>query len=164
MDLAPATGMPFHPTRAAAVSIAATTAGTIGELHPRVCERFDLPEGSIVFEVALAPVLAAMPSRVEVSELPRFPASFIDLAIVVDEAVRAAEIEEAITSAGAPELESVRLFDLYRGEQIPPGKKSLAYALHMRVPDRTLTDEDAAAVRARITAVLRERFTAELRG
>jgi phenylalanyl-tRNA synthetase beta chain len=164
MSLEPAEGMPFHPTRAATISIGGTSAGSIGELHPKVCERFEVPEGAVVLEVALAPILAAISPRPEVGELPRFPASFIDVAVVIDDDVPAAEVEGAIVAAGAPELESVRLFDLYRGEQIPPGKKSLAYALHLRVPDRTLTDEDATEVRARIVAALRERFGAELRG
>jgi phenylalanyl-tRNA synthetase beta chain len=163
MELAPAEGMPFHPTRAAAVSIGAVRVGAIGELHPRVCERFDVPEGTVVFEIAVAPMLAVMPARPAVPELPRFPASFIDLAVVVAEDVAAAGVEQTIRSAGAPELESVRLFDVYRGEQIEAGKKSLAYALQMRVPDRTLTDEDAVAVRERIVGALQDRFQAELR-
>lgn len=164
IELAPAGGMPFHPTRAAAVSVGTSRVGAIGELHPRVCERFDVPESTVVFEVAVAPVLAAMPARPTVSELPRFPAAFIDLAVVVADDVAAAGVERAIRSAGAPELESVQLFDLYRGEQVEAGKKSLAYALQMRVPDRTLTDEDAVAVRERIVGALRDRFQAELRG
>ena len=164
MELAPVEGMPFHPTRAAAVSIGSSRVGAIGELHPRACERFDVPEGTVVFEIAAAPVVAAMPARPTVPELPRFPAAFIDLAVVVADDVAAAAVEDAIRSAGAPELESVQLFDLYRGEQVEVGKKSLAYALRMRVPDRTLTDDDAVAVRERMVGALRDRFQAELRG
>lgn len=163
MELAPAEGMPFHPTRAAAVSLGTARVGAIGELHPRVCERFDVPEGTVVFEIAVGPVLAAMPTRPVVPELPRFPAAFIDLAVVVADDVPAAAVEDAIRAAGAPELETVRLFDLYRGEQVEEGKKSLAYALQLRVPDRTLTDDDAMAVRERMVAAVRERFQAELR-
>jgi phenylalanyl-tRNA synthetase beta chain len=154
---------PFHPTRAANVSLDGRTVGVIGELHPNVCDAFDVPEGSVVFELALAPLLAAMPGRPTVSELPRYPAVFIDLAVVVDESVPAAQVEEAIVTAGRPELASVRLFDVYRGSQVSDGKKSLAFALELRDPARTLTDEDQAAVRERIVTLLRERMGAGLR-
>ena len=163
IEVAPVEGMPFHPTRAAVVSIGSTRVGAVGELHPRVCERFDVPEGTVVFEIGVGSVLAAMPARPVVPELPRFPAAFIDLAVVVADEVPAAAVEDVIRSTGAPELETVQLFDVYRGEQIEPGKKSLAYALQMRVPDRTLTDEDAVSVRERIVAAVRDRFQAELR-
>jgi phenylalanyl-tRNA synthetase beta chain len=135
----------------------------IGELHPNVCDAFDVPEGSVVFEIALAPLFAAMPGRPAVSELPRYPAVFIDLAVVVDGSVPAAQVEEAIVTAGRPELASVRLFDVYRGSQVPEGKKSLAFALELRDPARTLTDEDQNAVRERIVTLLRERMGAGLR-
>ena len=162
-SFAPAEGMPYHPTRGATLSVAGDRIGSIGEIHPTVCAAFDVPEGAVGLEVVLDPILAAVATRSEVAEIPRFPASFIDLAVVIDEGVAASDVEAAIVGAGAPELESVRLFDVYRGEQIPPNKKSLAYALHLRLGDRTLTDEDASGVRDRIMAVLGERFGAGLR-
>jgi phenylalanyl-tRNA synthetase beta chain len=116
-----------------------------------------------VCEISLGPVFAAVQEKVQLRELPRFPANYIDLALVVDAGVPAARVEELIWKAGAPEVTQVRIFDLYEGEQIPAGKKSLAYALELRVPDRTLTDEEAATVRDRIVLVLRERAGAELR-
>jgi phenylalanyl-tRNA synthetase beta chain len=161
---APHEGMPFHPTRAAGVLLGEEMIGSIGELHPSVCERFDVPDGTVAFEVALAPVLAALPGRSRVSELPKFPPVVIDLAVVVDEEVAAETVERAIRTAGSPELTSLSLFDVYRGSQIPDGKKSLAYALQMRASDRTLTDEDAVAVRERIVGALRADLNAELRG
>jgi phenylalanyl-tRNA synthetase beta chain len=156
-------GMPFHPTRGAALTIGDQVAGVLGEVHPDVCARFDVPEGTILCEVALSTVLSNLGSKKIVEEVPRFPANYIDLAVVVDERVAAARIEELIRKAGAPQVTSVQIFDLYVGEQIPNGKKSLAYALELRVPDRTLTDEEAAKVRDRIVLVLRERAQAELR-
>jgi phenylalanyl-tRNA synthetase beta chain len=159
----PSEGAPYHPTRAALVHVGDTTAGSLGELHPTVCASFDVPEGTVVFEVALAPVFDALPERVKVSDVPRFPPITLDLAIVVDDSVAASDVRATIESAGGDELASVELFDLYRGEQVPDGKKSLAYALEMRAPDRTLTDADAVAVKERIVAALRATFEADLR-
>jgi phenylalanyl-tRNA synthetase beta chain len=163
-SFAPVAGMPFHPTRAARVSVGSVTAGVVGELHPEVCARFDIAEGSVAAELAVAPLVASLPGRVKVGELPRFPGLYIDLAVVVDEELGAASVADVIRAAGEPEATAVRLFDVYRGEQIPEGKKSLAFALEMRVPDRTMTDEDATVVRDRIVSALRERMGAELRG
>lgn len=164
VSLSPSTGAPYHPTRAATVSIGGKGIGSIGELHPRTCDRLDLPEGTIAFEVALAPVLEARGGKVKVSDLPRFPAALLDLAVVVDESVPAASIERSIVDLAGSELAGIRLFDVYRGAQVPDGKKSLAYALRLQVADRTLTDEDTAAVIERVTGALREKFGAELRG
>jgi phenylalanyl-tRNA synthetase beta chain len=162
-SFAAATGAPFHPTRAATLGSHQATLGAMGEIHPRVCERWNVPEGTVAFEIALAPVLAALPERAKVAELPRFPGVYLDLAVVVNESVRADEISSIIEESGAPEVVDVRLFDLYRGEQVPAGKKSLAYALELRVADRTLTDAEAAEVRDRIVKVLSERTGAALR-
>ena len=162
-ELSPAVGLPFHPTRGSSVSVGGAVAGAFGELHPDVCERFDVPEGAVAFELSLAPLIAALPERVKVEELPKFPPLLIDLAIVVDEDVPARDATEIVGTAGAPDVASVRLFDLYRGEPVPTGKKSLAFALEIRAEDRTLTDEEALAVRDRIVAALAERVGAELR-
>jgi phenylalanyl-tRNA synthetase beta chain len=157
-------GPPFHPTRAARVSVAGTHLGVLGELHPDVCERFDAPEGTVAFEISFAPVLAHLPGRVSVEELPRFPAVYIDVAVIVDDHVPAARVQEVVGRAGGPEVITVRLFDLYSGEQVSGGRKSLAFALELRHPERTLTDEDASAVRARIVDALSKELGAELRG
>ena len=162
-ELSPAEGMPFHPTRGASVSIGGTVAGAFGELHPDVCERFDVPEGAVAFELSLAPLVAALPQRVKVEELPKVPPLLIDLAVVVDEGVSARAATEIVREMGAPDVTSARLFDVYRGDPIPDGKKSLAFALEIRAEDRTLTDEDALAVRDRIVTALADRLGAELR-
>jgi phenylalanyl-tRNA synthetase beta chain len=159
----PVSGMPFHPTRGAALTTGQAIAGVIGEVHPDVAARFDVPEGTILCELALTPVLASFGETIKMQEIPRFPANYIDLAVVVDEGVPAMRVQELIARAGAPEAASVRLFDLYVGDQISSGKKSLAFALELRLPDGTLTDDEAAAVRDRVIIVLRERLGAELR-
>ncbi|MDQ3765906.1 MAG: phenylalanine--tRNA ligase subunit beta [Actinomycetota bacterium] len=157
------TGMPWHPTRAANVTVAEVTLGTIGELHPDVCERFRVEQGTIVAELALGPLVNAQPGRVKVRDLPRFPAVYMDLAVVVEEAVPAQTVETIIRHAGAPELVGVRLFDLYRGEQVPEGNKSLAYGLELRATDKTLTDAQASRVRDRVIRALNDQTGAELR-
>jgi phenylalanyl-tRNA synthetase beta chain len=159
----PYSSAPFHPTRAAQLLQAGNAIGVLGELHPDVCERFDVPERTVAFEVALEPLLDARTDRPRVVELGRFPAVLMDIAVVVDEQVPAADVGRLIAKAGAPETTSVDLFDVYRGDQVPAGKKSLAYALRMQAQDRTLTDQDAATVRERIIAALRERVGGELR-
>ncbi|MDQ3659477.1 MAG: phenylalanine--tRNA ligase subunit beta [Actinomycetota bacterium] len=156
-------GMPWHPTRVAAVSIGDAGIGVVGELHPEVCERFEVAGQSLAFELDLTRLLAALPERPKVAELPRFPPIYMDLAFVVDSAVPQAALRRAIEEAGRPEVTSVVLFDLYEGEQVPAGGKSLAYALELRSRDRTLTDEEAAAVRARIVSAVAERTGGELR-
>ncbi len=158
-----ASGMPFHPTRAGAVLHGKSLIGAIGEVHPEVCERFDVPEKTVLLEIALEPLLASLGGRVRVADVPRFPPNLIDIALVVDEDLPADRVEDLIWKAGAPEVSVVRLFDLYRGDQVPPGKKSLAYALELRKADSSMTDEEAARVRVRVVSVLRERTGAELR-
>ena len=159
----PVTGDPFHPTRAAAVSLNGTALGALGEIHPEVCERFDVPEGSVAFEIAVAPIVAALPPRPQVAELGRYPAIYLDLAFVVDAGVPSEKIGDLIAKSGEPEVTKVELFDVYTGEQVPAGKKSLAFALELRVPGRTLTDEDAGVVRDRILGAVGERTGAKLR-
>jgi phenylalanyl-tRNA synthetase beta chain len=156
-------GMPFHPTRAASIALGETPVGVLGELHPDVCERFDVAEGTVTFELSLAPLFAALPERVQVEQPSKLPSTYIDLAVVVEESVTAAAVREVIEQTGAPEVTSVRLFDLYRGEQLEAGKKSLAFALELKHPDRTMTDEEAAAVRDRIVPALQERTGGTLR-
>ena len=151
---APAEGMPFHPTRGATIALEGVRLGVLGELHPDVCADWDLTEGTVAFELALGPLIAGLPDRVRAPDLPRYPGTFIDVAVVVDESVPERRVHDLIATAGQPEVVSAQLFDLYRGEQVDPGKKSLAYALELRSPDRTLTDEDAMAVRDRIVEAL----------
>ncbi len=157
----------FHPGRCAAVVAGADGAqlGILGQVHPRVAERFDLG-GRAVYaaELDFDALVRRAGEAPPFQPLPRFPGVAIDLAVVVDEAVPEAEVAAAIRAAGAPLLAELRLFDVYRGAPVPPGRKSLAYALLYRAPDRTLTDAEAAAVQATIEAHLRERFGATIRG
>ena len=160
----PVTGAPFHPTRAASVVVDGHPVGVVGELHPDICAGYEVPEGTVAFEVALGPAFASLKGRPKVPGLSKFPAAFMDLAIIVEDRFDAESVQAVIENVGAPEVTSVRLFDVYQGEQVEAGRRSLAYSLELRSPDRTLTDADTTEVRSRILAALRERVGAELRG
>ncbi len=154
----------FFPGRAARLVIGGRDAGVLGELHPQVREAFDLPAQPVLAaEIDLEVLLEAVDEAPRVEPISNYPAIYQDIAVVVDESVPAAAVEEAIREAGGWLLRSVRLFDVYRGEQIGAGKKSLAYALTFQAPDRTLRDVDADRVRGKIVKALGERFGATLR-
>ncbi|MBI3287525.1 MAG: phenylalanine--tRNA ligase subunit beta, partial [Chloroflexi bacterium] len=137
--------------------------GVLGEVHPRVVEAFDLPAPWIASaELDLEALLEK--TLLDVYRLlPRYPAVVEDIAFLVDEEIPAARVEELIRQAGGELLEEVGLFDLYRGEPIPPGQKSLAYMLTYRASDRTLTDQAVAGVRQAIVDRLRRDLKATLR-
>jgi phenylalanyl-tRNA synthetase beta chain len=143
-----------HPGRAGR-----TEAGVVAELHPT------LLEGEWgVFELDLETLFAAVSERVEYEDVITFPALVQDLAVAVEDGVEAGALVAAALEAAAPELREARVFDVYRGAQVGEGRKSVAMRLSFQSPERTLSDEDAAGLRARIVDVLRERFGAELRG
>ncbi len=147
--------LPFlHPGKAAV-----TSAGWLGELHPA------LLEGTWgVFELDLAELAAPIPERILYDDVITFPPLRQDLAVVVAEEIEAAALVDVALEAGAPELREARVFDVYRGDQVGEGRKSVAIHLSFQVADRTLSDDDAAIVQKRVVAALAERFDAELRG
>ncbi len=148
---------PFlHPGRSARVLIADEPAGWLGELHPRLTAAFDLP-ASVAFELDAAPLVATAGEGSELYEdLTSFPAAYEDLAVVVDEAVEAAAVREAVRRGGGELLRSSRIFDVYEGEQIASGERSLALRLEFRAPDRTLTEAELAERREAIVSELAE--------
>jgi phenylalanyl-tRNA synthetase beta chain len=148
---------PFlHPGRSAAVEIGGRGAGWIGELHPLVCREWDL-DAAVAFEIAAAPLLGAASAGEETFEdVTTFPAAYQDLAVVVPAEVAATEVRAAILAGGGELLHSADVFDLYQGEQLGEGRKSLALGLEFRAPDRTLTDEEVAALREEIKQRLAE--------
>jgi len=143
----------FHPGRTARLPD-----GGFGELRPGLLEgRWG------AFELDLDDLLGRVPERLAYEDVITYPAVRQDLAFVVPEAVTAAELAAAMQEAAAPELRDVRVFDEYRSAELGAGRKSLAFAVAFQSPERTLTDEDAAALRRRIVTALGERFDAELR-
>ncbi len=154
----------LHPASASAVQAGGIALGAFGELHPLVAAHFDLPRGVLVGELdweALEPRARLVP---QMGGVPRFPAVPRDLAFVLDAAVPAARaLAEIRTADEKGLLESIELFDQYRGPQVGTGKKSLAFSLTLRAKDRTLTDAEADAVCAAVAARLRASLGAELR-
>jgi phenylalanyl-tRNA synthetase beta chain len=129
-------------------------AGWLGEVHPLVCREWDI-ESAAGFQVGLAELVAASPfGREAYEDVTTYPASYQDLAIVVDDDVPAARVRQAVMEGGGDLLRSAHVFDLYRGEQVGEGRKSLAFRLEFRAPDRTLTDAEVAERRDAIQAAL----------
>ena len=151
----PAGAEPFlHPARAARVLAAGEPTGWLGELHPAVAEAWELPPAA-AFEVDLDVLFAGAPDALLYEDVTSFPAVHRDLAIVVPEAVPAAEVVETIRTA-SPLLERVDIFDVYTGEQVGPGRKSLALHLTFRTSDRTLRDEEVDRQIEDIVGALRQ--------
>ncbi|HEY0508964.1 MAG TPA: phenylalanine--tRNA ligase subunit beta, partial [Blastococcus sp.] len=153
---------PWHPGRCAELLVGETVVGHAGELHPRVCAALELPARTSVMELDVDALPAAgVPVGPAVSS---FPPVFLDLAFVVDEAVPAVELEATIRTGARELLESLRLFDVYTGPQLGEGKKSLAYSLTLRAPDRTLSGEEAAEISRSVTTAVGDAHGAVLRG
>jgi phenylalanyl-tRNA synthetase beta chain len=140
---------PWHPGRCAAIVLPGTgvVIGHAGELHPRVVAAFGLPQRTAALELNLDVLLAAAPEIGDIPPISSHPVAKEDVALIVDAEVPAAEVEAALRAGAGALLESVHLFDIYTGPQIGEGRKSLAFALRFRAPDRTLTDAEAAAAR-----------------
>jgi phenylalanyl-tRNA synthetase beta chain len=146
---------PFlHPGRSGRVLVDGEDIGWIGEIHPLVCRQWDL-ESAAGFEVDLAPLVAASPfSGESYEDVISYPAVHQDVAVVVDDGVPAAKVRSAVLDGGGELLHSAEVFDLYRGEQLGEGRKSLALRLTFRAADRTLTDEEVAEQRREIEAAV----------
>jgi phenylalanyl-tRNA synthetase beta chain len=160
----PAAHSAFHPGKCAEVSVAGKALGILGELHPVVRERYGFVEPLVVAaELDLWAMLSARPAQRAVEPMPAYPPVLEDLAFIVDEGVPAERVEAEMRQAGGSLLADVRLFDLYRGAPIEPGRKSLAYALTYQASDRTLTDAEVRHVRERLVAHLESSLGAKLR-
>jgi phenylalanyl-tRNA synthetase beta chain len=135
---------PFHPARCTQIIVPGQPPiGELAEIRPRVTEAYDLPGRVAGFEVQTAPLVAASSSEVPYRAVSRFPPVRRDLAFVVDREVPAGAVRAALLEAAGDLLDRALLFDVYEGEPLPPGKKSLAFSVDFRAPDRTLTDAEA---------------------
>jgi phenylalanyl-tRNA synthetase beta chain len=153
----------FHPGICAEIRVGRETVGEIGEVHPDVCENFEIPVKTIVAQMRIDLLIKNSKPPFRFSELPRFPAVERDLAVVVDEEAGAGDVLAAIKNAGTKRMESARLFDVYRDEKLGAGKKSLAYGLKFRAADKTMTDEETNSIMEKILRVLEKEFGAKLR-
>ena len=147
---------PWHPGRCAAVLVDGRVLGYAGEIHPEVCLAFGLPPRTAAAEIDLDALIAAAPTSGEIRPISGYPVAKEDVALIVADEVPAAAVERALRAGAGPLLESLTLFDLYTGPQVDEGKKSLAYALRFRAPDRTLTEAEAATARDAAVAVAAE--------
>ncbi|MFD0073835.1 phenylalanine--tRNA ligase subunit beta [Streptomyces sp. NPDC127166] len=159
---------PWHPGRCAAFHVEVdgekVLVGHAGELHPRVVKAYGLPARACAMEIDLDLLEKANQGPVKAPRISSFPVATQDVALVVASGVPAADVEAALTEGAGELLESIRLFDVYTGDQLGEGSKSLAYALKFRAPDRTLTVDEASAARDAAVALAAERTGAVLRG
>ncbi len=154
---------PFHPGRCAGVLLGERPVGLLGQLHPRVAAACELPPASFAAELELQPLLGAVPALRPATTPSPYPELSFDVAFLVPPGVPAAELEAVLREAGGELLARLDLFDAYRGAPLPPGHTNLAYRVALQAPDRTLTDGDARAVRARMQDLAGERLQAVLR-
>jgi phenylalanyl-tRNA synthetase beta chain len=163
LDVRPADRAPWHPGRCAELLLAGSPVGTAGELHPRVVQALGLPARSCAMELDLD--VFVPPEPAQAPALANFPPVLLDLALVVEQAVPAAQVLAAVREGAGELLESVRLFDVYSdADRLGAQQKSLAFALKLRAPDRTLTLDEATAARDRAIAEAASRVGARLRG
>ncbi|WP_369902341.1 phenylalanine--tRNA ligase subunit beta [Bacillus manliponensis] len=152
----------MHPGRTADILLDGEVIGYIGQLHPEAQKQLDLKE-TYVFELSLAKLFAADAEETYYTTIPRFPSMTRDIAVVVNKDVKAGEMKRTIAEAGGELLKDVTLFDLYEGEKMEEGKKSLAFSMNYFDPERTLTDEEVTEAHSRVLAAVEETFGAELR-
>ncbi|HEX5541891.1 MAG TPA: phenylalanine--tRNA ligase subunit beta, partial [Micromonospora sp.] len=153
---------PWHPGRCAEVLVDGVVVGHAGELHPAVVAALELPARTCAMELTLDAL--PLPGMAPAPRISAFPPALIDVALLVDAGVAAAEVQAALAAGAGELLESVRLFDVYTSSQLGEGRKSLAYKLVFRAPDRTLTAEEAVAARDTAVAEAATRVGAVLRG
>lgn len=164
VSYAPTEHPAFHPGRVAALRVGEQEVGVLGELHPQVRTAYSLPDRPVLAaDFDYEALLATAPSRWKAQGISRYPAIHEDLAVIVDVAMPAATVEEEIRRAGGKRVAQVELFDLYRGEQVEEGKKSLAYRLAYQSDEGTLTDKDAGRIRGKIIKKLEKSLGATLR-
>lgn len=153
----------FHPGRCAKVKAGGKTLGIIGEIHPAVSRKYGIDTPVYIAELDFENVFLNIKTDIKFKELPKFPAVTRDIAMLVDKTVPVADIEEIITKASGKLLETLTLFDVYEGEQIPDGKKSVAYSAVYRASDRSLTGEEVQKVFDKAVKNLEHQLGAQLR-
>ena len=153
----------FHPGRCAKISAGGKTLGIIGEIHPAVGRKYGIETPVYIGELDFENVFLNIGTDVKFKELPKYPAVTRDIAMLVDKTVPVADIEEVVKKASGKLLESINLFDVYEGEQIPEGKKSVAYSAVYRALDRSLTGDEVQKVFDKVLKNLENQLGAQLR-
>ncbi|MCR1954386.1 phenylalanine--tRNA ligase subunit beta [Clostridioides mangenotii] len=153
----------FHPGRCAKIVYNNKNIGTLGELHPDVIENYNLGQRVYVAEIDVDSVFANSDETALYKPLPKYPSTSRDIALVVKDNIYVKQIDDIISANGRGLIEDFKLFDVYTGDQIEKGYKSIAYSITYRSKDRTLTDEDVAKVHDKILSELSEKLDANLR-
>ncbi|MED4691490.1 phenylalanine--tRNA ligase subunit beta [Peribacillus frigoritolerans] len=153
----------MHPGRTAEVLLNGEVIGFMGQVHPTVQKDLDIKE-TYIFELSLKALAEAEVAPIAYQTIPRYPSTTRDIALVVDQATKAGDIQDIIEEAGGKLLKEVSIFDLYEGERMEEGKKSIAYSLKYYDPERTLTDEDITKAHDKVLEAVKEKAGAELRG
>ena len=153
----------YHPGRCAKVSVDGIDLGYMGQVHPLVAKNYGIDAEVYCAEINFTKLFELRLPDPTYTPLPKYPTVTRDLAVVCDEALTVAEIENVIESSAGKLLRSIRLFDIYRGVGIPKGKKSAAFSLELRADDRTLTDADSEQVITKVLDALKEKLSATLR-
>lgn len=158
-----ASDAPFlHPRRAAVISLGDNVVGEMGELHPDVAESFGIMGRAVFARVEVDP-LGKDGGVPQAKPLPKYPGSHRDLALLLDEGLLAGDIAATLRDEGGKLVAEVEVFDVYRGEQVPDGKKSIAFRVEYRDESKTLTDRDVDKVHGKITKIAKSKFDAEVR-
>jgi len=164
VDFEPISDCPYlHPGRAAAVAVGGETFGVFGEVHPDVADRYGIGAKAYLAELNMKVLFANMQIVSEYEAVPRFPAIRRDIAMLVRDEVLVRDIENTIRERSGKLVETVKLFDVYKGQNVPDGHKSVAYSISFRAPDRTLTDDEVQAVMKKILENLEGKVGAQLR-
>ncbi|MEK3890449.1 phenylalanine--tRNA ligase subunit beta [Bacillus sp. FSL K6-3431] len=153
----------MHPGRTAEILLGGEVIGFIGQVHPNVQKELDL-KNTYVFEVKASPIFTFELPELQYVAIPRFPSISRDIALVVDKSITGGILEKVIHEAGGKLLKDVHMFDLYEGEHMESGKKSIAFSLTYLDPEKTLTDEEVVRAHEKVLAAVKEKAGAELRG
>lgn len=153
----------FHPGRTAKVSVNGCELGVVGQIHPAVAEKYGIDEACYAAEISFDVLFDSKDGDKKFKAMPKFPAVTRDIAMLCDADTPVADIEEIIVSASGKLLDTIKLFDVYQGAQIPDGKKSVAYAVSYRAADRSLTAEEVNKVFDKVLRNLEEKLGAQLR-
>ena len=153
----------YHPGRCAAISIDGETIGVMGQVHPLVAKNYGIDSEVYCAELNFTKMLGLRLPDSTFTPLPKYPGVSRDLALICDEEVTVAQVEDVISASAGKLLRKIQLFDIYRGVGVPEGKKSMAFSLQLRADDRTLTDSDSETVVNNVLAAVKEKLNATLR-
>ena len=153
----------LHPGKALRVFAGEEVLGELGEVHPRTMDQYEIPGKAYLFEMDFQEMVKWMQEKRQWMPLPKFPAVYRDLSLVIDDGVEVGRVIMAIQDLHHPLIDDINLFDVYRGAPIPTGKKGISYRIRYQSNERTLTDEEVNQHHEKVIARLREVFQAELR-